>query len=187
MLCWVCLLLVLTQRAYTCRSTVAAPNGMPACKEQATCRHEFRHPDPSRQSGVIPDAAEQASRAILTDCPSNETCVALVDVAVVPHASADNPKVNTNDVALAVAQAVDTYTFQVSVAQGRRRSHRVHVAVMTAGLYSQTLIFKPCMGLNYRHYAACSAPSWLIRQMSDHQPGNTSVFASSGCSSVSGG
>ena len=70
--------------------------------------------------------------------------MALVDLAVVPHASADNPKVNTNDVALAVAQAVNTYTFQVGAALKCRCYHRLRSAVMTAGLFSLPLIFKPC-------------------------------------------
>ena len=55
----------------------------------------------------------QASRSILTACPADHTCVALVDLAIRPHPSADNPSVNINDVAVAVAGAVNTFNFQV--------------------------------------------------------------------------
>ena len=55
----------------------------------------------------------QASRSILTECPADQTCVALVDLAIRPHPSADNPNVNINDVAVAVAGAVKTFNFQV--------------------------------------------------------------------------
>ena len=39
--------------------------------------------------------------------------MALVDLAIRPHPSADNPNVNINDVAVAVAGAVNTFNFQV--------------------------------------------------------------------------